>query len=98
MASSRLRQFFPKHRTIREEPKYREQLDGLACNIERLDEVLSGLLFALSNAPEQFEQVQGVISVAKTDIYDGAPGLRVYFTYDDLEVQLLAVEFTSDDC
>lgn len=97
MALSRLKHVLPKHRTIREEPRYREQLDGLACNIERLDQVLSGLLFALSNAPEQFEHVQGVISVAKTDIYEGAPGLRVYFTYDDLEVQLLAVEFTSND-
>ena len=81
-------------RTIREETKYREQLDALAIDHKRLDDLMLGLMFALARSPEQFHKIPGTsLSIAKTDVYPGAPALRIFFVYNPYEVHLLAVEF-----
>lgn len=86
----------PTIRTIREEPKFREQLDSLALHVERLDEVTRGVYYSLATRPEKFETVAGCISVLKTEAYPKAPALRFFFTYTQDEVHLLGVEFVGE--
>jgi hypothetical protein len=84
-------------RTVREEPKFREQLDALATDHRRLDDVLAALYFALARRPEMFPAISGTsLSLAKTEFYPDAPALRIFFTYTDTEVHLLAVEFAEE--
>ena len=86
------------HRTIRQEPKFNEQLETLGISHHRLDEVLEGVAFALSRHPEVFPRVPGTqLSMVKTPVYPEAPSLRIFFTYTDDEVHLLMVEFCEDD-
>ena len=85
-------------RTIRQEPKFDEQLDGLGITCKRLDAILEGVGFALARAPESFERVPGtLLSILKTAVHPGAPSLRVFFTYNEYEVHLLMIEFCEDD-
>lgn len=85
---------FKKLRTVREEPKFTEQLQALAADHKRLDDVLSALYFELAREPEIFPTVPGTsLSVAKTAVYPDAPALRIFFTYTDTEVHLMHVEF-----
>jgi hypothetical protein len=85
-------------RTIRQEPKFDDQIKTLGISHSRLDEVLDGVCFALARHPESFENVKGTnLSILKTAVYPGAPSLRIFFTYDECEVHLLAVEFCEDD-
>ena len=79
-------------RTVREEPKFQEQLEALAVDFQRLDEVMRGVHISLCLKPETFEKI-GPLSVLKTDMYPGAPALRIFFTYTATEVHLLFVEF-----
>lgn len=84
-------------RTVREEPKFREQIDSLAIDYQRLDEVIWGVQQALCLKPETFPTVAGVISVLKTEIYPGAPALRIFFTYTATEIHFLAVDFVEGE-
>lgn len=85
-------------RTIRQEPKFDEEIKALGISCQRLDEILEAIGFALARAPEVFPQVPGTrVSILKTAVYPGAPSLRVFFTYNDEEVHLLMVEFCEDD-
>lgn len=85
---------FEKHRTVREEPKFRDQLKALAVNHKRLDDVLSALYFELSRKPEIFPTLPGTsLSVVKTAVYSDAPALRIFFTYTEAEVHLIHIEF-----
>jgi hypothetical protein len=84
-------------RTIREEHKYREQLDALAISHKRLDEVMIGVSFTMARNPEEFTKVPGTnLSIARTDAYPDAPALRIFFTYNPYEVHLLFVEFAEE--
>ena len=70
------------HRTIRQEPKFNEQLEALGVTHERLDEVLEGVCFALSRSPERFPRVPGThLSIIKTPVYPGAPFNRLISAY-----------------
>ena len=85
-------------RTIRQEPKFNEQLEALGISYRRLDEVLEGVCFALAREPERFSRIPGTqLSIIKTPVYPNAPSLRIFFTYNEEEVHLLAVEFCEDD-
>jgi hypothetical protein len=88
---------FKKLRTLREEPKFREQFEVLAASHERLDDVLAALYFSLARQPEAFPAIPGTsLSVAKTAVYPNAPALRIFFTYNDTEVHLLIIEFAEE--
>lgn len=88
---------FKKLRTVREEPKFHEQLEGLAASHRRLEDVLGALYFSLARQPEAFPRIPGTgLSVAKTAVYPDAPALRIFFTYSDTEVHILAVEFAEE--
>jgi hypothetical protein len=81
-------------RTIREEPHFVEQCQGLAASHKRLDDILAALYFSLARQPETYEKIPGtLLSVAKTTVYPDAPPVRVFFTYTDTEVRLLIIEF-----
>jgi hypothetical protein len=85
-------------RTIRQEPKFDEQLEGLGVSCKRLDAILEGVGFALARAPEAFERVPGtLVSILKTAVHPGAPSVRIFFTYNEHEVHLLMIEFCEDD-
>lgn len=88
---------FKKLRTVREEPKFREQFEAPAASNERLDDVLAALYFSLARQPEVFPTIPGTsLSVAKTSVYPNAPALRIFFTYTDTEVHLLIIEFSEE--
>jgi len=86
-------------RTIRQEPKFNEQLEALGISYRRLDEVLEGVCFALAREPERFSRIPGTqLSIIKTPVYPNAPSLRIFFTYnEEEEVHVPAVEFREDD-
>jgi hypothetical protein len=81
-------------REIVREPLFLEQINGLGVDPKRLEEALSGLDYSLSKHPENFPQIPGTpFSRAALDIYQQAPPLRVFFTYDSVQVRLISVEF-----
>lgn len=85
-------------RTIRQEPKFDEQLRELGISCRRLDEILDGVCFGLARDPESFGVVPGThLSILKTAVFPQAPSLRIFFTYTDNEVCLLWVELCEDD-
>lgn len=72
------------HRTLIESQRYRESLAALG-DPERLDDVLRGVMWALSTNPDVYEVVNGMkdIRLLKTDIFPGAPSLRIWFRIDE---------------
>ena len=84
-------------RTIRQEPRFNEQLEGLGVEHKRLDDVLGGVHFAVSHSPEKYPSAPGTtLRVLKTVTYPSAPSIRIFFTFDDNEVHLLHVEFCEE--
>lgn len=61
--------------------------------VEAID-ALNGLDAAVSKHPEIFPKAKGTpFSCAPLVIYKDAPALRVFFTYDSVEVRIVCVEF-----
>src|SRR5437773_1661131 len=86
--------------TLAEEPNYARQAEQIG-DIQRLDEALSGLHWALANNPEAFDIVipsDPPIYLAKTDrrSWSGGviPRLRIWFriAYENRKVVLLAIQ------
>ncbi len=85
-------------RTVRQENKFDEQVTNLGITCERIDDVLSGVFFALARQPEAFSRVPGTeLWIIKTSVHPGAPSLRIVYTFNEMEVHLLMVEFCEDD-
>ena len=81
------------HREIVEEQKFKDQVEALGLSWKRLDEVLSGISISLAVRPEFWPKIPGTaFSVLKTLHYPKCPPLRVFFTYDALQVHLWYVE------
>ena len=81
-------------RTIIREPLFQRQLDGLAINHLRIDQVLSGIEYGLAKHPDFFEKIPDSHDcMVTTYFYPDAPPLRILFTYTATEVHLVAVEF-----
>jgi len=81
-------------RTIIKEPRFEQQLRGLALTHKRIEEVAAGFEYSLAKHPELFEKVpDSPYSVVRTNVYTKAPQLRIFFTYTATEVRLVAVEF-----
>ena len=85
-------------RTIVDEPTFVRQRSLVSPDIERFDEAMEGVIWALAREPEQFPiaDEQRQIRVAKTiGSFHGLPPFRVFFIIrDDTKVHLLWVEAT----
>ena|SRR5216683_4058673 len=85
-------------RLIIKEQLFDQQLSALAISHRRIEAVLAGIRHSLQKAPEQYEKAPGTeYSVAKTNVYRNAPGIRIFFTYTATEVHLESIEFAEDD-
>ena len=63
-------------RQIREEKRFREQLEELRIDARHWDEVFYGLSFDIARRPELFERIQGgPLRVATIECYPGLPEL-----------------------
>lgn len=90
-------------RTIAEETAYTEKRDRLAASIERLDEALIGVEWAIGENPEHFPLVAGTRSLRVLKL-DGLKSRRrdavvfIYFairdmhTVDFLDIELKEIE------
>ena len=85
-------------RTIRQEPRFDEQIERLGISHKRLDAVLLAVGFGLCREPERFPKVPGTcLSVIKCAVYPEAPSVRIFFTYTEDEVHLIMIEFSEDE-
>lgn len=86
-------------RSIRESPRYQDQVDGLGVSVQRLDEVLQdGVLWAAANDAEAFAKVPGTdLRCILTDPFPGIPALRIFFRLDELYVDLEWIEEVPSD-
>lgn len=90
--------FTSEVRVVRYEPKFEEQIASLGISPERLDDAMRGLDFALARHPEIFSKAPGTpFSIAKLVVYGDTPDLRVFFTYNAVEVALICVEFAESE-
>jgi hypothetical protein len=90
--------FTSKVRVVRFEPVFEDQIASLGISSERLDDAMRGLDFALARHPEIFPKAVGTpFSIAKLLIYGDVPPLRVFFTYNAVEVVLVCVEFSESE-
>jgi len=88
----------PSYRTVREEKSFSVEKERISRSAKRLDDVLSGIVWALCRAPESFEKVSDLgLYLIKTDAAPGIPRLRVWYTFNDTEVHLLFIEAVSSD-
>jgi hypothetical protein len=81
-------------REVRREPLFLDQVASLGIDSRKLEEALAGLDYALSKRPEVFPKVP-FTSFSRALLYiHNLPPLRVFFTYDAVQVRLICVEFT----
>jgi hypothetical protein len=81
-------------RTIVRERLFDQQLEGLALDHPRIEEVLAGIEYGLAKHPDLFEKIPGGSDcMVTTYFYHDAPAIRILFTYTATEVHLEAVEF-----
>lgn len=82
-----------KARTIREENQFSEEKKRLGKTAKRLDEILSGVLWAVSRRPESFLNIpDSKLYLAKTDNFPRHSGFYIWFTFDDEAVYLRSIE------
>lgn len=77
-------------RGIHETALYAAQASQLGLTIRDLDDRLRDLMFVIARVPDSFAQVNATgIYVAR---HVGDPALRIWFSFNDEEIELLAVE------
>ncbi len=82
-------------RTIVREHLFERQLEGLALDHPRIEEVLAGIEYGLAKHPELFEKIPGGSDcIVTTYFYPDAPAVRILFRYNAMEVHLEAIEFS----
>jgi hypothetical protein len=88
-----------KLRTVIETRVFLGQKSELSPAVERLDEVLFGVTWALARNPERFPLVlqDPDIRVVKTDRVKEIPALRIFFSSNANEVKLLWLEELGED-
>ncbi len=82
-------------RTVVESPQFAEEKAAIELEVPRLDEILSGVTWALERDPRRFPQVRGTrLHRIMTDPFPNAPAIRVWYTYDIIhqQVELLSIE------
>ena len=75
------------------------QVNELRGSVPRVDDVLSGLKWAIARKPDEFPVVQEKRSLhlAKTRRYGDVPPMRVFFTFDKKKVTLRWIEPLPDE-
>jgi|HubBroStandDraft_2_1064218.scaffolds.fasta_scaffold2049111_1 hypothetical protein len=80
-------------RTIREEGRFREQLEELGVSARRLDELMEGIALAVSLRPEVFPRVPGTsLHRIKVRPFQGLPHLNLWFWYNETTVSFVEVD------
>jgi len=71
-------------RTVQESEVFAACCKELSPTAKRLDEILEGVIWAISTAPEKLPEVQGTsLRIVTTDPYPDAPAMTVYFRIDN---------------
>lgn len=85
-------------RQIVEQQKYREQIDALRVDWQRLDDALSELGNAACNTPEIFPLVPGT-KLRRIGVvgFPGVPSLAVFFFHTEEQVIIHAAELIESD-
>jgi hypothetical protein len=81
--------------TIVEDPLFSAQKNAINPDARRMDEVLDGIMWGLGENPREGFPVPGHrLWVIKTDLFPGAPRVRVWYKIDDetQTVRLLSIE------
>jgi hypothetical protein len=90
----------PVRREIIESSEFTQQLLTIG-DVERLDDALTGVYWALSTNPEVYDVVRGFrdIRLLKTDAIGDVPALRIWFRIDEngKHVHLEYIEVVSED-
>lgn len=83
-------------RTLIHESTYTRALEELGHDLQRLDDALVGVEWALATNPEVYDVIRGTADtrIVKTDALGGLPPLRVWFRLDEQgqHVHLLYIE------
>ena len=71
-------------RTVIRDPIFDQLVQALADDVERLDEMLDAIEWAVATRPEWYTEVpKTILRFILTDPFPGAPRMRVYFSIDD---------------
>jgi hypothetical protein len=81
-------------RSIVETQEFERQRLVVMPDIQRFDEIMRGVYWALATRPEAFPAVghDSNIHVLKTDEFTGVPRLRIFYRFDESTVHLLWIE------
>ena len=75
-----------------------DQLASISADIQRLDDVLSGVVWSISRTPEVWPVVEGThLRAAITERAGDIPRLVIYFSIDDENTCTLRGILMSDD-
>lgn len=94
--------FGHRHRTIVESARFSAEAKAIQPDARRMDEIMHGVTWALSNAAEMIGQptVVSHIRALPTRAWPNAPAMIVYYTVDPDTVTLLSIRLsagTDDD-
>jgi hypothetical protein len=86
-------------RTVVESEAFAHEKLQVEPDVQRLDEMLSAVHWALARHPEHFALVPGTqrLRVVATDPFPGAPSVRIWYTFGPTEVLLLSIEKCESD-
>jgi hypothetical protein len=81
-------------RTVVETKTYESQRDAIIPNVQRFDEIMRGVYWALATQPEAYPPISpnSSIHVLKTDAFSDIPRMRIYYRFDDSNTHLLWIE------
>ena len=84
-------------REIRRSPKYQEQYEWMARdNPAVLERMLSPIMWIVSHAPEECQQVSGTpLRIVKLLNKRGEPFIHICFTCDSETVTLLGISYST---
>ncbi len=86
-------------RTIIESEGFAREKALIEPDAKRIDQVLLGVTWMLSQHPEHYQRVPGTLRLYMhpTDPFPDAPALRIWYQFDGNEVVLLSIEKSEDD-
>jgi hypothetical protein len=85
--------FGHRHRTIVESARFSAEAKAIQPDARRMDEIMHGVTWALSNVAERIGQPTAVayIRALPTRVWPNAPAMILYYSYDDDTVTLLSI-------
>lgn len=81
-------------RSVKESGTYEAERDRIAPRVQRFDEVMRGVYWALASRPQMYPAIapDSAIHVLKTADFGDIPALRIFFTFSDSHTALLWIE------